>query len=101
MKRPMASTPLLMIPGPTPVAPEVLAALAEPVRSHMGPENAASLRRVQEGIRGLTGSATARVHCFAGAGTLAHELALVNHTSAGDRIVVVSHGFFSDRFVQI
>ncbi len=45
--------------------------------------------------------ATARVHCFAGAGTLAMEVALVNHSSPGDRIVVVSHGFFSDRFAQI
>jgi alanine-glyoxylate transaminase/serine-glyoxylate transaminase/serine-pyruvate transaminase len=97
----MALSPLLMIPGPTPVAPEVLAALAEPVRSHMGPENAASLRRVQGGIRTLVGSASARVHCFAGSGTLAQEVALVNHTTPGDRIVVVSHGFFSDRFEQI
>jgi aspartate aminotransferase-like enzyme len=39
----MTTTPLLMIPGPTPVAPEVLAALAEPVRSHTGPENAATM----------------------------------------------------------
>jgi aspartate aminotransferase-like enzyme len=101
MKRRMATPPLLMIPGPTPVAPEVLAALAEPVRSHMGPENAASMLRVQEGIRALAGSTTARVHCFAGAGTLAMEVALVNHTAPGDRIVVVSHGFFSDRFEQI
>jgi len=101
MNRRMATPPLLMIPGPTPVAPEVLAALAEPVRSHMGPENAASMLRIQEGIRTLAGSSTARVHCFAGAGTLAMEVALVNHSSPGDRIIVVSHGFFSDRFTQI
>lgn len=97
----MTTTPLLMIPGPTPVAPDVLAALAEPVRSHMGPENAASMLRIQEGLRELMGSASARVHCFAGSGTLAQEVALVNHTSPGDRIVVVSHGFFSDRFAEI
>jgi alanine-glyoxylate transaminase / serine-glyoxylate transaminase / serine-pyruvate transaminase len=101
MKRGMTTPPLLMIPGPTPVSPEVLAALAEPVRSHMGPENAASLLNVQAGIRTLVGSGSARVHCFAGSGTLAQEVALVNHSSPGDRIVVVSHGFFSDRFAQI
>ena len=76
----MTTTPLLMIPGPTPVAPDVLAALAEPVRSHMGPENAASMLRIQEGIRQLMGSSAGRVHCFAGSGTLAQEVALVNHT---------------------
>jgi aspartate aminotransferase-like enzyme len=101
MGRLMTTTPLLMIPGPTPVAPDVLAALAEPVRSHMGPENAASMLRIQEGLRELMGSSEARVHCFAGSGTLAQEVALVNHTAPGDRIVVVSHGFFSDRFAEI
>jgi len=84
----MTTSPLLMIPGPTPVDPDVLAALAEPVRSHTGPENAATMLRIQEGIRQLVGSANARVYCFAGAGTLAMEAALVNHASPGDRVVV-------------
>ena len=97
----MATTPLLMIPGPTPVAPNVLAALAEPVRNHTGPENAATMVRIQEGIRLLAGSTDARVHCFAGAGTLAMEAALVNHASPGDRVIVVSHGYFGDRFTDI
>jgi alanine-glyoxylate transaminase/serine-glyoxylate transaminase/serine-pyruvate transaminase len=97
----MTTSPLLMIPGPTPVAPDVLAALAEPVRSHTGPENAATLLRIQAGIRELMGSEHARVHCFAGSGTLAMEAALVNHASPGDRVVVVSHGFFGDRFTEV
>jgi alanine-glyoxylate transaminase/serine-glyoxylate transaminase/serine-pyruvate transaminase len=95
------TTPLLMIPGPTPVAPEVLAALAEPVRSHTGPENAATMLHIQQGMRVLVGSGDARVHCFAGSGTLAMEAALVNHAAPGDRVVVVSHGFFGDRFTEV
>jgi aspartate aminotransferase-like enzyme len=97
----MTTSPLLMIPGPTPVDPDVLAALAEPVRSHTGPENAATMFRIQEGIRRLAGSAHARVYCFAGAGTLAMEAALVNHAAPGDRVVVVSHGYFGDRFAEV
>ena len=97
----MTTSPLLMIPGPTPVAPDVLAALAEPVRSHTGPENAATMLRIQAGIRELMGSEHARVHCFAGSGTLAMEAALVNHASPGDRVVVVSHGYFGDRFTEV
>lgn len=97
----MTTTPLLMIPGPTPVAPDVLAALAEPVRNHTGPENAATMLRIQDGIRHLMGSAEARVHCFAGAGTLAMEAAIVNHAAPGDRVIVVSHGYFGDRFTEI
>lgn len=97
----MTTTPLLMIPGPTPVAPDVLAALAEPVRSHTGPENAATMLRIQDGIRRLVESAEARVHCFGGAGTLAMEAAIVNHAARGDRVIVVSHGYFGDRFTEI
>lgn len=93
--------PLLMIPGPTPVEPEVLAALALPVRSHTGAENAATMRRVQELLRPLVGSTAARAHVFAGSGTLAMEAALVNHVRAGARVVVVSHGYFGDRFGDI
>src|SRR5215472_4989472 len=95
------TAPLLMIPGPTPVPAGVLAALAEPVRSHTGDANAAALLEIQERLRRLTGSGDGRVHVFAGSGTLAMEAALVNHAAAGDRVVVVSHGFFGDRFADI
>ena len=90
-----------MIPGPTPVPSEVLAALAEPVRSHTGDANAATVRAVQVMLRRLVGSDHARVHAFAGSGTLAMEAALVNHARPGDRVVVISHGFFGDRFADI
>ena len=93
--------PLLMIPGPVPVRDDVLAALAQPVRSHTSAENAASLRRAQAGIRALVGSDSALVHVLAGSGTLAMEVALVNHAAPGDRVVVCSEGFFGDRFVEI
>ena len=93
--------PLLMIPGPTPVRPEVLAALGSPVRSHTSTENAASLRRIAEGIRTCVGSANARVHVFAGSGTLAMEAAVVNHAAPGERMVVCSQGFFGERFAEI
>lgn len=90
-----------MIPGPTPVPSEVLAALAEPVRSHTGDANAATMRAVQAMLRELVGSDLARVYAFAGSGTLAMEAALVNHARPGDRVVVISHGFFGDRFADI
>ena len=98
----MTTSPLLMIPGPTPVAPEVLAALAEPVRSHTGSRERRHDARASRPVSAsLMGSAHARVHCFAGAGTLAMEAALVNHASPGDRVVVVSHGYFGDRFTEM
>lgn len=90
-----------MIPGPTPVPPAVLDALAAQARSHTGAENAATVQEVQVLLRDLVGSASARVHAFAGSGTLAMEAAVVNHARPGDRVVVVSHGYFGDRFAEI
>ena len=90
-----------MIPGPTPVRDDVLAALGSPVRSHTSQENAASMRRVAAGLRACVGSAGARVHVFAGSGTLAMEAAVANHVAAGERMVVCSQGYFGDRFAEI
>jgi len=95
------SEPLLMIPGPTPVRDDVLAALGSPVRSHTSQENAATMRAVARGIRACVGSDAARVHVFAGSGTLAMEAAVVNHVAAGQRMVVCSQGYFGDRFAEI
>jgi aspartate aminotransferase-like enzyme len=97
----MPETPLLMIPGPTPLRDDVRAALAEPVRSHTSAENARTMRRVERGLRACFGTADARVHVFAGSGTLAMEAAVVNHARAGDRMVVCSQGYFGDRFAEI
>ncbi|HZS15844.1 MAG TPA: alanine--glyoxylate aminotransferase family protein [Candidatus Dormibacteraeota bacterium] len=97
----MEETPLLMIPGPTPLRDDVRAALAEPVRSHTSPENAQTMRRIAEGMRACFGSAGARVYAFAGSGTLAMETAVVNHARAGERMVVCSQGYFGDRFAEI
>lgn len=97
----MPDTPLLMIPGPTPLRDDVRAALAEPVRSHTSAENAQTMRRVEQGIRACFGTEDARVHVFAGSGTLAMEAAVVNHVRAGESMVVCSQGYFGDRFSEI
>jgi len=97
----MPDAPLLMIPGPTPVRDDVRAALAEPVRSHTSQENAATMRRIAEALRACFGTRDARVHVFAGSGTLAMEAAVVNFAAPGERMIVCSHGWFGDRFAEI
>ena len=47
----------LLAPGPTPVPPEVLAAMALPVIHHRTPQFGAVLAEVQEGLRELFGTA--------------------------------------------
>ena len=96
-----ADDPLLMIPGPTPVSAAVREALGLPVRGHATPQVAAGLARIREGIRRVAGAPEHDVYILPGSGTLAMEAALVNHVRPGERVVVVNHGYFADRFVDI
>lgn len=96
------SDPLLLIPGPTPLAPEVLAALARPAQSHTGPVVAAATRRIQTGVAAALGADPATtVHVVPGSGTLALESALVNVVAPGDRVVSCIQGYFGQRFAAI
>jgi aspartate aminotransferase-like enzyme len=87
----------LLTPGPTPVPPEVLAALAEPVVHHRSPDFKALFERVvgrlQEVFR--TGN---DVLVFTSSGTGAYESAFANLLSPGEKALVVSHGEFGTRW---
>jgi serine---pyruvate transaminase len=87
----------LMTPGPTPVPPEVLAALAEPVIHHRGRDfreiYARCLARLQEVCR-----TEHDVLLFTNSGTGAFESAVANLTSPGDRQLVLSAGNFGERW---
>jgi aspartate aminotransferase-like enzyme len=101
MYRPDGIDNLLMIPGPTPVADEIRAALAAPTIAHTSPGLADVIRRCQEGIRFVAGGPSADVFLFGGAGTLAQEAAVVNLVPPDERLLVASNGYFGDRFVAI
>jgi serine---pyruvate transaminase len=93
----MAEKRYLFTPGPTPVPPEVLAALAEPVIHH----RARDYREIYE-------RCLARLHevyrtqndvlMFTTSGTGAFESAVANLTTAGDRQLVLSAGNFGERW---
>ena len=90
----------LMTPGPTPVPPEVLAVLAEPVVHHRARDFKGTyercLARLQEVYR-----TDNDVLLFTASGTGAFEGAVANLTSPGDRIVVVSSGNFGERWAAV
>jgi aspartate aminotransferase-like enzyme len=90
----------LFTPGPTPVPPEVLAASAEPMVHHRGPDfrdiYARTLARLKEVYR-----TESDVLLFTASGTGAMESAVANLTEAGERVAVVSHGSFGERWVAI
>ncbi len=94
------SNQLLMIPGPTPVPPRVLQAMARPMINHRGKEYAALFREVNDGLKAVFQTRN-DVLTFPSAGTGALEAAIVNLLSPGDKVLSISVGAFGDRFAQI
>jgi aspartate aminotransferase-like enzyme len=92
--------PNLRIPGPTALPPSVREAGGRQMINHRGPEFAAMLTRILEGMKPFFGTAgdVAMLTC-AGSGGL--EAAVVNTLSPGDRVLGVSIGSFGDRFAKI
>ena len=90
----------LLAPGPTPVPPEVLAAMALPIIHHRTPQFAAVLAEVQTGLRELFGTKE-DVLILAASGTGAMESAVTNLLSAGDEAIVVNGGKFGERWTKI
>jgi len=91
---------LLMIPGPTNIAPTVLGAMARPTLSHVSgsfanilKENLADLRRIFK--------TTGLVLPLAGSGTLGAEVALANVIEPSDRVLAISSGYFGDRLADV
>jgi aspartate aminotransferase-like enzyme len=87
----------LVTPGPTPVPPDVLAATAAPMIHHRAPDFRAALARVLERLAQVFRTEN-EILLFTSAGTGAMESAVANLCSPGDRVLVVSHGYFGERF---
>jgi len=92
---------LLLIPGPTPVVPSILASLAEPTVSHVSPEMGADLSAALADLKKIVFCAEGQPFIVAGAGTLAMEIALLNAVGRDDRVLVLSQGYFGDRMAEI
>jgi aspartate aminotransferase-like enzyme len=90
----------LFTPGPTPVPPEVLAASAEPIVHHRGSDfrgiYESTLTRLKQVFR-----TEADVLLLTASGSGAMESAAANLCESGDRVAVVSHGSFGERWVDI
>jgi aspartate aminotransferase-like enzyme len=93
----MAERRYLFTPGPTPVPPEVLAALAQPVIHHRERD----YREIYERCLARLGAVYRTEHdvlMFTTSGTGAFESAVANLTSPGDRQLVLSAGNFGERW---
>jgi aspartate aminotransferase-like enzyme len=90
----------LMAPGPTPVPPIVLLAMARPIIHHRAAKYDALFSEVREGLKRLV-QTRQDVLVPACTGTGAMEAAAANTLSAGDRVIVVNAGAFAQRWLAI
>ena len=90
----------LLAPGPTPVPPEVLQRMAEPIIHHRAPGYEKILGEVREGLKYIF-QTKKEVLIFASSGTGAMEGAVTNTLSAGDKAIVIEGGKFGERWANI
>jgi serine---pyruvate transaminase len=90
----------LITPGPTPVPPEVLLAMAEPVVHHRAPRFTEILSEVIDGLKYVYQTEN-DVLVFSSSGTGAMESAVVNLVEPGDHVLVAPCGNFGERWVKL
>ncbi|MBI4335781.1 MAG: alanine--glyoxylate aminotransferase family protein [Candidatus Omnitrophica bacterium] len=90
----------LLTPGPTPVPPEALLAMARPIIHHRTPQFQQVMKEVQEGLR-YAFQTKGEVLIFTSSGTGAMEGAVSNLLSPGDKAITVQGGKFGERWTEI
>ena len=96
----MIRKPRLFTPGPTPLHPAVLEALARPIPHHRTDEFRAVFRECIAGLQGFFKTAD-DVLVLACSGTGGMEAALVNVLSPGDRMLALVAGNFGERWANL
>jgi aspartate aminotransferase-like enzyme len=96
----VAGKQYLLTPGPTPVPPQVLAALAEPIVHHRSPDFRPIYERCLQRLRDVCRTRQ-EVLLFAASGTGAFESAVQNLVSPGERHLVVTAGNFGERWAAL
>jgi aspartate aminotransferase-like enzyme len=95
------SKSLLFIPGPVTVAESVLAAGAQPLVDHRGPEFKQLLGRISSRMKPIFGTERAEVLVLGGSGTGGLEAAVANLFGPGDRVLACPIGVFGNRFAAL
>ena len=91
---------LVMIPGPTPVLRSIQEEMGREIQAFGDPRFINDYKALIEGLGALF-HCSGKTFPLAGTGTLAMEMAIANSTKRGDHVLIVSNGFFGDRFIDI
>jgi len=96
----MKNKKLVMIPGPTPTVRTINDQMGRETVAFGDPEFVKDFRELIVDLKDMW---CVDGECFvvAGSGTLAMEMAIANVTKRGDNVLIVSNGFFGDRFIDI
>lgn len=97
----MKSRKLLMIPGPIEFEPKVLQALGTPTTSHVAPNFIESFGNCIALMRKVWLTSTGQPFVVAGTGTFAMDMAAANLIEPNDHVLVISTGYFGERFAEI
>ena len=90
----------LLAPGPTPIPPGVLLAMARPIIHHRAPEFDPIFAEVREGLKWLFQTRN-DVLMLASSGTGGMEGAVSNFLSPGDKALFVNGGKFGERWGKL
>ena len=91
---------LVMIPGPTPVVRSIQDQMGRETVAFGDPQFVKDFKGVLVDLKELWGT-SGEVFVVAGTGTMGMEMAIANSLKAGDNLLIVSHGFFGDRFIEL
>jgi len=97
----MKGRKLLMIPGPIEFEPEVLQAMSVPTPSHVAPNFIEVFGNCLELMKKVWMAPNGQPFVIAGSGTLAMDMAAANLIETGDSALVISTGYFGERFKDI
>lgn len=92
---------LLMGPGPSNPAPEVVAAFAQPLLGHLDPEFLRILDETCDRLRTAFGTTNSLTLPISGTGSAGMEACIVNLVEPGDTVVVGVNGVFGERMCEV
>ncbi|SDY64936.1 pyridoxal-phosphate-dependent aminotransferase family protein [Tindallia californiensis] len=96
----MKNKQLVMIPGPTPVTRSIQNQMGREVAAFGDPDFISDYKELIHDLKVLW-KTEGEVFVVAGTGTMAMEMAIANTLQKDDHLLIVSHGFFGDRFIDI